>query len=80
MQLIDKLSSNNTSKIGIFPNASKYVSNKVSDQCKYILNNKERLNILKGSTKMQNKESIFKCKSHIYNVKRKYGFIIEVLK
>ena len=80
MELIDKLSSNNTSKIGILPSASKYVSNKVSDQCIYILNHKERLNRLKGSTKMQNKESIFKYKSHIYNVKRNYGFITEVLK
>ena len=33
MELIGKLASNDTSKIGILPSASKYVSINVSDQC-----------------------------------------------
>ena len=35
-----------------------------------ILNNKERLNGLKGSTTMQNIESLLKYQSRIYNVQR----------
>ena len=60
MLLIGRLSSNNTSKIGIFPSAFKYVSIKFADQCIHILNNKYRLNGLKDSTKMKNRESPFK--------------------
>ena len=41
MELIGKLSSNDTSKIGMLHSASKYVSIKFSDQCLHILNNKE---------------------------------------
>ena len=53
MELIGKLVSNDTTKIGMLPSASKYVSFKFADQCLHILNNKEGLNGLKGSTKMQ---------------------------
>ena len=53
MEIIGKLSSNNTSKIGIIPSASKDVIINFSDQCIHILNNKYRLNGIKGSTKMQ---------------------------
>ena len=55
MELIGKLSSNDTSTIGMLPSASKYVSIKISDKCIHILNNEDRLNEIKGSTKIQNK-------------------------
>ena len=60
MKLIGKLASNDTSKIGMLPSASKDISVQFADQCIHILNNKDRLNGLKGSTKMQKIESIFK--------------------
>ena len=53
MELIGKLESNVTSNIGILPSASKYASIKFLDQCIHIINNKDRLNGLKGSTHMQ---------------------------
>ena len=53
MEPIGKLASKDTSKIGMISSASKDVSIKFIDQCIHILNNKERLNGLKGSTKMQ---------------------------
>ena len=37
-----------------------------------MLNNKEMLNGLKGSTKIQNRESLLKYKSCIYNVQGNY--------
>ena len=49
--------------------ASKYVSIEFAYQHIYILNNKERLNGIKVSTKMQNRESLFKYQQRIYNVK-----------
>ena len=70
MELIGKLASNHTPKIGMLPSASKYISIKFSDQCIHILNIKEILNVLKGSTKMQGTESLFKYQSLIYNVQR----------
>ena len=48
MELIGKLESNNTSKIGMLPSVSKYVSIKCSYQCINIINNKDSLNVLKG--------------------------------
>ena len=60
MELIVKLESNDTSNIGMLPSDSKDVYIKFSDQFIHILNNKERLNELKGSTKIQNRESLFK--------------------
>ena len=60
MELIGKLASNNTSKIGMLPSASKYVSIKLSDQCIQNINNKDKLNGLKGNPKMKNRESLFK--------------------
>ena len=48
MKLIGKLGSNNTTNIGMIPTASYEVSIKLSYQCIHILNNKERLNGLKG--------------------------------
>ena len=53
MELIGKLASNNTSKIGMVSSASKEISIKVSDQCIHIINNKERFNGLKGSKKFK---------------------------
>ena len=60
MKLIGKLASNDTSEVVILPSASKDVSINFSDQCIHILKNKEGLNWTKGSTKMQNRESLFK--------------------
>ena len=70
MELIGKLESNDTPKIGILPCASKYVSIKFKYQCIHILNNKDRLNGIKGSTKIQKIWSILKHQSHFYNVQR----------
>ena len=53
LNLIDKLESNNTTKIGMIPSASKYVSVKFSDQCLHILNNKEIVNVFKGRSKIK---------------------------
>ena len=65
MEPIGKLSSNDTSKILMLPSASKDVSVKFPYQCIHILNNKERLNVLKGNTKMKKVESIFKYQSRV---------------
>ena len=54
MEPIGKLASNNTSNIGMINSASKDVSIKFLGQFIHILNNKDRLNVLKGSTKMKN--------------------------
>ena len=51
MKLIGKLSSNDTSKIGILTSASKYVSIKISDKYVQVLNNKEILNDSKAEHK-----------------------------
>ena len=53
MEPIGKLASNDTSNIGMLTSASKDVSVKFADQCINIINNKEILNGLKGSTKIQ---------------------------
>ena len=50
--------------------ASKYVSIKFAYQCIHILNNKDRLNGLKSNKKIENRESLFKHQSRIYNVQR----------
>ena len=71
MKLIGKLASNKKSNIGILPSSSKDVSIKFAYQYIHILNNKERLNGPKGSTKMKNIESLFNYQSDIYNVQRK---------
>ena len=60
MELIGKLEIHDTSNIGMLTSASKDVSLKFSYQCIHILNNKETLNGLKGSTKIKNRESVFK--------------------
>ena len=65
MKHIGKLASNDTSNIGIIPSASKYFSIKSSDQCIHILNNKDRLNGLKDSTK-------FKIDNHYSNINHVY--------
>ena len=48
-----KLASNDNKNIEMLPSASKYVSINFSDQCLNIISNKEILNGLKGSTKIQ---------------------------
>ena len=70
MEPIDKLAGKDTSNIGMLPSASKYVSIKFADQCIHILNNKQRLNILKDIKKMKNRESLLKYQRLIYNVQR----------
>ena len=60
MELIGKLGSSDNTKIRILTSASKGAYNKISDQCLHILNNKEGLNELKGSTKVLNSESLLK--------------------
>ena len=50
--MIVRLASNDTSNIGMLASASKDVSIKFPDQYRHIINSKERLNGLKGSTKM----------------------------
>ena len=72
MELIGKLSSKKTSKIGMLHSASKEVFIKFSDKCINIINDKEGFNGLKGSTKIKNLESLFKYKSRIYNVQGNY--------
>ena len=64
MEPIGKLASNDTLIIEMLPSASKYVSIKFVDQCIQMINNKVRLNGLKGTTKMKNIESLFKYQPH----------------
>ena len=73
MEHLGKLAINNTSRIGMIPSASKYVWTKFADQCLHIINNRDRLNVLKGSTKMQNIESLFKYQSCFYSFQRNNG-------
>ena len=63
IKLIGKLRSNYTTKIGMFTSDSKGVSIKFADQCLHILYNKEVLNRIKVSTKIKNRESLFKYQS-----------------
>ena len=70
MELLGKLASNDTSNIVMLPSASKSVSVKFVEKYLHIPNNNYRLHRLKGDTKMQNRESIFKYKSCFYNVQR----------
>ena len=60
MEFIGKFGGNDTSKIGMLPSASKDVFINFSDQYIHIINNKEILNGLKGSTKIQKRESLLK--------------------
>ena len=70
MERICNLSGNDTTKIGMLPSASKDVSIKFAYQCINILNTKEILNGIKGSTKIQKIEPLFKYQLRIYNVQR----------
>ena len=56
MELLGKLASNDTSNVRILPSASKDVPIKFAEQCLHILNRKYRLNGLKISAKIQNRE------------------------
>ena len=58
MDLIGWLGSNNTTKIGMLPSASKYVSIKFADQCLHNNSSKEILNGLKGRSKLK-RDNIF---------------------
>ena len=63
-ELMGKLASSSTTNIGMLPSIN------FANQCIHILNNKERLNGLKGRTKMQKRQSQFKYLSRINNVQR----------
>ena len=52
MEPLGKLGSKHTTNIGMLPSTSKYVTIKFSDQCLHIINNKDRLNGIKCSTKI----------------------------
>ena len=69
MEIIDELVSNNTTNIAILTSASIDVSVKFLYQFIHIFNSKEIFNVLKGSTKMKNREQLFKYQSLIYNLK-----------
>ena len=56
MEIIGKLASNEISKIGMLPSASKYASTKISGKCLHIIINRDGLNGFKVSTKIQNRE------------------------
>ena len=56
----------------MLPSASKYFSIKISEQYLHILTNNDRLNGLKGITKMKNGESLFQYQSRFYNVQINY--------
>ena len=60
MELIGKLASNDTSNIGIILSGSIDVSTKFADQCRNNINNKENNNVLKSSTKIQKRKSLFR--------------------
>ena len=70
MELIGKFRSNDTSNIGMLPGDLKDIYNKFSDQCIHMVNNKERLNRLKGRKNIEKREPLFKYQSRIYNVQR----------
>ena len=55
IEFIGQISSNDTSNIRMIPTASIYVSDKFKYQYIHNIKNKDRLNGLKGSTKMQNR-------------------------
>ena len=59
-RIIDKLASNDTTKNGMLPSASKDISIKFAYQCLHILNKKEILNGIKVSKKIQKRQSLFK--------------------
>ena len=67
MELIGKLSNNDTSKFGILPSASKEVSIKFTYQCINILNNKEILNVFKGIKKFK-RENHYLDINHVYTI------------
>ena len=56
MELMVKLESNYATNIGMLSSASKYDSIKFAYQCLHIINNKEKFNELKVSTKMQKRQ------------------------
>ena len=67
MELIRKLVSNNTTHIEILPSVSKDASVKFVDQFIHILNNKERLNEIKGITKCK-RENHFSNINGVYKM------------
>ena len=79
MELIGKLGSNSTSKIGMLPSASKDISIKSEDQFIHIFNNNKYQMDSKVAQKIK-RESLFKCQSHIYNLQRRYGVILRGVK
>ena len=74
MEIIGKFVRDDTTNIGIFPNALKYIFIKFANHCLHIINNKEILKEVKVITNMQNRESLFKYQSSVYNVQRNSAF------
>ena len=67
MELIGKLESDNTTKIGMLPCDSEYVPIQFSDKCLHMINNKEGLNGIKGNPKMQ-KEFHYSNINNVYTI------------
>ena len=67
MELMGILASNDATNIVMLPSASKYFFVNFADQCLHIINNKERLNGLKGSTKIQ-KDNHNSNINHLYKM------------
>ena len=62
----------------MLPIDSKYVSIKFAEQCIHIVNNKDKLNELKGNTKMKKRELLFKYQSRFKTLKGTTMLITEV--
>ena len=70
MELLGKLASNDPSEIVTLPSASNNVSINFEEKCLRMITNNDRLNGIKGGTKIQKRESLFKYQPCLYNVKR----------
>ena len=71
MELLGELATNDASKIGMLPSVSKNISINFPEQYFQIIIDNYRLNGLKGSTRTQNKESLFKYQQYFYNAQMK---------
>ena len=69
MELIGKLTSNDTPNIGILPSASKEASIKISDKCIRIINERNRSNGLKFRKKFKRDNQYSNINQIIYNIK-----------
>ena len=65
MRIIGEFEINDTSNIVMLPRASTYVSIKFADKCIQIINNKDRLNGLKGRKKFK-RENRYSKTNHVF--------------